>query len=570
MPMIRPSGESRWLGLVAASAVLLGLVGCSNGRGSVGDGEARTPPTEPANPPNTFTVGGTVSGLQGSGLVLQLNGADDTTILRNGSFLFPQAQADGASYTVTVAAQPSNPTQTCSVANATGIIDGADVTDVSVVCSTQSFNVGGSVAGLEGKGLVLTLNGTEDLTIASNGSFTFPTALASGSAYEVLVKEQPQNPTQSCTVANASGTVGAGAVRTVTVTCATNTYALGGTVVGLEGDRVVLANSSDTVVVESDGAFVFPTRIASGGTYDVRVRTHPEEPAQACTVANGTGTVTSADVTNVTVTCERRRFLVGGIVSGLAGTGLRLQNNGGDELAIASDGPFVFATAIESGRSYDVTVAAQPTGPAQECTVDPATARGTVATENIANVRIHCVTIEHTLGGTVAGLRGSGLVLRNEGIEELPIAADGPFTFPTSLRPGTPYRVTVAAQPSDPTQQCTVSEGSGTMGESDVDSVRVACVTSRFNISVEVVGLRGPQTLVLRNNDSDTLFVTSNGMHTFSTPVESGAPYHVSIVSGPPLPPLPPGPRPMRNCTFGSPASGIVADRDVVIEINCD
>jgi len=41
-------------------------------------------------------------------------------------------------------------------------------------------------------------------------------------------------------------------------------------------------------------------------------------------------------------------------------------------------------------------------------------------------------------------------------------------------------------------------------------------------------------------------------------------------VSGPPLPPLPPGPRPMRNCTFGSPASGIVADRDVVIEINCD
>lgn len=84
----------------------------------------------------THTVGGTVTGLEGQGLILQLNGADDLAVIGDGSFVFPTDLADGSPYTVTVSSQPSGPDQTCLVANGSGTIAGADVTDVAVTCST--------------------------------------------------------------------------------------------------------------------------------------------------------------------------------------------------------------------------------------------------------------------------------------------------------------------------------------------------------------------------------------------------------------------------------------------------
>src|SRR5262245_52024947 len=55
-------------------------------------------------PPPTFTVGGTVTGLAGTGLVLRLNGAD-LGISANGAFSFPGSLADGANYLVTIGSQ---------------------------------------------------------------------------------------------------------------------------------------------------------------------------------------------------------------------------------------------------------------------------------------------------------------------------------------------------------------------------------------------------------------------------------------------------------------------------------
>ncbi len=557
--------DSRWVRRTTcalACCIVFGTLGCSNGRGSVASDEqgGSGPPTEPANPPNTYTVGGEVSGLLGSGLVLQLNEAGDTRVVRNGSFLFPTGLAAEASYVVGVATQPSNPAQTCTVSNATGVIATENVTDVAVVCSTESFSVGGSVAGLEGSGLVLKLNGVDDLPIASNGAFTFPTALASGSSYEITVGTQPQAPSQTCTVANASGVVGSGNPASAAVTCATNAFAIGGTVVGLEGDRLILQNSNETVEVQTDGAFSFPGKIASGGTYEVIVQTAPSNPAQACSIANGSGAVTTADVTNIAVTCARRQFTVGGVVGGLAGSGLVLQNNGVDDLTVANDGEFTFSTPVESGRTYNVAVASQPSSPAQECTVESTSAAGTVAAANVTNVRVQCVTVEFTLGGTVSGLLGSGLVLQNNAQDDLAIAADGPYTFKTSLRTGTPYSVTVATQPSNPTQACTVARSTGTMGTQNIGNIDVSCVTSRFGISVVVSGLRGLG-LRLRNNDSDEISVSSNGRHTFPTPIESGQTYNVTVVGGPIFP--------FQQCTPQNGGGGRVTDGGVDVEVIC-
>lgn len=81
-----------------------------------------------------FQVGGTVSGLAGSGLLLQLNGADPLTVDADGEFRFGSWLGQGASYLVTVATQPDQPAQACTVGNGSGVIDGTDITSVTVTC----------------------------------------------------------------------------------------------------------------------------------------------------------------------------------------------------------------------------------------------------------------------------------------------------------------------------------------------------------------------------------------------------------------------------------------------------
>jgi hypothetical protein len=77
----------------------------------------------------------------------------------------------------------------------------------------------GGVTGLTGSGLVLQNNGGDDLSITGNGDFTFFTLLARGTTYSVTVKTQPSGPAQKCTVARGWGSVPAGGVSDVLVTC---------------------------------------------------------------------------------------------------------------------------------------------------------------------------------------------------------------------------------------------------------------------------------------------------------------------------------------------------------------
>lgn len=86
-----------------------------------------------------------------------------------------------------------------------------------------------------------------------------------------------------------------------------------------------------------------------------------------------------------------------------------------------------------------------------------------------------------TVGGTVTGLTGTGLVLENHTSLFLEITGNGPFTF-TSLPSlsGTPYFVRVFNQPRNSlgfqTQSCTVTNGSGVFANANVTNVVVTCV----------------------------------------------------------------------------------------------
>jgi len=85
-----------------------------------------------------------------------------------------------------------------------------------------SYTVGGTVSGLAGPGLVLSLSpGTQTVTVNANGAFAFPTPLGNGADYQVNVATQPGYPSQSCTTSTGSGTIIGSSVSSVQVTCQT-------------------------------------------------------------------------------------------------------------------------------------------------------------------------------------------------------------------------------------------------------------------------------------------------------------------------------------------------------------
>jgi hypothetical protein len=484
---------------------------------------------------DTFSIGGTVSGLAGTGLLLQDNGGDDLPIGADGTFSFSTPLADLSSFVVTVKTQPLGPAQTCTVTGGSGTLAGNNVTSVLVNCSTNRYAVGGTVSGLAGSGLVLMNNGSDALTVAVNGTFAFAATVADQSPYDVRVMAQPTNPSQTCTVANGNGNVAQGAVSNISVTCTTNTYVVGGTLSGLaDGETVVLQNSGgDDLTLTANGPFTFLPLVASGATYVATVRTNPSAPvSQTCTVTNGSGTVTDAAVANIAVTCVTNRYTVGGTVSGLSGTGLVLRNNGGDGLSVNANGTFTFASSLESGASYEVSIQTQPSGPAQTCVVTGST--GTAESGNIVSVAVNCVTDSFTVGGTVSGLNGVGLVLQNNGGDDLAINANGTFAFATALADFSAYSVTVRTQPTGPSQACTVSNGSGNVVGANATNVAVNCVTSTFSIGGSVTGLGTGQSVALQNNGGDTLTASANSGFVFATPIASGSIYNVTVATNPP------------------------------------
>jgi 6-phosphogluconolactonase (cycloisomerase 2 family) len=182
-------------------------------------------------------------------------------------------------------------------------VGSAAVSSVTVTCVTAGQTIGGTITGLTKSGLVLQDNGGANLTVAANAtSFTFPTPLASGAAYHVTVLTQPA--TQTCTVANGSGTVGSVKVTTVVVTCVTG-FSVGGTVSGLTSGGLTLTdNGGDTLTVPANATtFTFTTGLTTGSAYAVAIATQPTSPAQVCSLANASGTIASANITNVAVSC---------------------------------------------------------------------------------------------------------------------------------------------------------------------------------------------------------------------------------------------------------------------------
>lgn len=365
------------------SAIFFSCLAACGGGGGGGGGSADVGP-QPAPTPNTFAIGGTVTGLNDGATVVLKSGADTLAVNTNGAISFASPIPANGAFAVTVATQPVG--QTCTVANGVGTGVVASISNIAVTCSALSYSIGVSVAGLaNGQAVKLQNNGSDTLALSTNGAASFVTPVAHNGSYSITVSEQPIG--QVCTVSNAVGSGVVSDVSNVLITCSTITYTVGGSITGLaSGKQVSLwLNGSDALTLSTNDAFKFLAKVAHGGGVNVTVATQPI--GQICSVSNGVNASTVGDVSDIKVTCSTTTYRVQGSLAGLAsGQQVTLRNNGVDALTLTTNGGFLFPMPLAFGADLAITVATQPLS--QRCEVGNGIATHVVA--DVSNITISC------------------------------------------------------------------------------------------------------------------------------------------------------------------------------------
>jgi hypothetical protein len=149
------------------------------------------------------------------------------------------------------------------------------------------------------------------------GATNYSLPLDDGGLYQMEVTAQPDSPSQHCSLNNATGSIAGADVLDVDLTCE-HAYSVGGTVSGLQANDLVLQNNgADDLVINSNssGTFNFNTRLPQGQDYRVSIHAYPNNPTRhACSVANAEGSIATAPVSDIHVTCEN---LAGSFSNGL-------------------------------------------------------------------------------------------------------------------------------------------------------------------------------------------------------------------------------------------------------------
>ncbi|HEU5435149.1 MAG TPA: hypothetical protein VFU95_01925 [Telluria sp.] len=149
------------------------------------------------------------------------------------------------------------------------------------------------------------------------------------------------------------------------------------------------------------------------------------------------------------------------------------------------------------------------------------------------------------LGGTVYGLTKDGLVLQNNGANDLTVAANATtFYFTNLIGNDTDYNVTIKSSPSSAV--CKVnSGGTGRSSTYDVTTVIIVCATNTYNLSGSVSNLTGDGLVLINGQDRvavpkgatsftfTTSTTASNGTTTFAGKVGDGSPYGVTVLTQP-------------------------------------
>jgi hypothetical protein len=229
----------------------------------------------------------------------------------------------------------------------------------------------------------------------TSGTTSVATVNASGLATGVAAGTSTITATMGAISGNTTLTVTAAVLQSIAVTPANPSISPGHTqqlwATGTYSDGT--SQNITATVAWSSGNTSVATVNPSGLTSGVALGT--------ATITAKSGTISGSTVLSVTT------YSIGGSVIGLSGSGLVLQNNGGDNLSIASNGTFTFATPLFDGTTYNVTVLGTPAG--ELCSLTSST--GTLGTSNITNVAVSCYsTTGPSLALFVGNMNGPGSV----------------------------------------------------------------------------------------------------------------------------------------------------------------
>ena len=417
---------------------------------------------------------------------------------------------------------------------------GGDVTTI------PTYSVGGTASGLSGT-VVLQDNGGDNLSVAANGSFTFPTKLTSGSAYAVTVLTQPTG--QTCAVSGGTGTVGSANVASVAVTCTTS----GGSGTLTATDDFNRANGAlgSNWTAMADGAMTISSQVAigtSGQSGDTRTAE----------------TYTSDQYSQIQLTSAQPsggQWIGTAVRSKNSGldlyVGLYFANYGSPLLMLfkRSEGNFAqlgasySTSALPAGTTLKLTAAGSSisfllNGAAVITVTDTSLTGGAPAIMAYGPTQLDNWTggnigggggPSYTVGGTLSGMSGT-VVLNDNGGDALTLSANGAFAFATPVPSGSQYNVTIASVSVG--QTCAVTNGSGTVGSGNVTTVAVTCTASSGGsglsmqyVSTDSTGIQtyqatspdngpGPQTVRILQPSNPAPGVAHNFLYVL--PVEAG------------------------------------------------
>jgi PASTA domain len=136
-----------------------------------------------------------------------------------------------------------------------------------------------------------------------------------------------------------------------------------------------------------------------------------------------------------------------------------------------------------------------------------------------------------TLGGVVIGLTSGVTVHVLNGADNVPVTANGAFTFPTKLTSGASYVVSVGT-PQPTGQTCAVQNGSGTAASTNITNVVVYCT-----VNVTAATLTGAYTAVAddlsqKADELDSVNFDGIGGYTGSATKNIGGVITNPVVSG--------------------------------------
>lgn len=186
-----------------------------------------------------------------------------------------------------------------------------------------SFQLSGTVTGLEYPGLVLTnINNSDAVTVAvptpvGNTTFKLGQTIEYGQLYDVRITGTPEH--QTCSLFGGADTAGRLSTINIAVACSVQQFNIGGTVSGLRAAAdaavstgLVITNGSDKLAIEADGVYVMPTKVPYAKSYGVTIVSQPTAAiGKTCTIEHESGVVNTIQlsvgvqnpVDNINVKC---------------------------------------------------------------------------------------------------------------------------------------------------------------------------------------------------------------------------------------------------------------------------